>query len=160
MTRTTEHKQFRVFLEHTGETLLKKWPKKFFLPPSWCYFIAANPPKFDQVVHGALRLGVLTLSLPEYLMEFCKVTLTFESADETLWCDHLNESSLPVLSHGATCFSKFYKMKFANLLEICLWLHLAEKGLNMKGQRRVNIWNLLSSRRQKPRKSEKQSTYS
>ena len=26
----------------------------------------------------------LTLSLPEYLMEFCKVTLTFESADEIL----------------------------------------------------------------------------
>ena len=27
------------------------------------------------------------------------------------------------------CFSKFYWMKFANLLEICLWLHLAVKGL-------------------------------
>ena len=158
MTRTTKHKQFKVSLEHTGETLLKNWPKKFFLPSSWCYFIAANPPKFDQVVHGVLRLGVFTLSLPEYLMEFCKVTLTFESADEILWCDHLNESSLPVLSHGATCFPKFYKMKFANLLEICLWLHLEVKGLNMKGQRRVNIWNLLSSRRQKPWKSEKQST--
>ena len=34
-------------------------------------------------------------------MEFCKVTLTFESADEILWCDHSNESSLPVLTHGA-----------------------------------------------------------
>ena len=26
----------------------------------------------------------LTLSLPEYLMEVCKVTLTFESVDEIL----------------------------------------------------------------------------
>ena len=106
---------------------------------------------------------LLTLSLPEYLMECCKVTLTFESADQILWCDHSNgsslpalsygtiylgcssnfwvfgqnpmmwpsqnESSLPVLTHGAGCFSKFYKMKFANLLEICLWLRLAVKGL-------------------------------
>ena len=45
-------------------------------------------------------------------MEFCKVVLTFESVDETLWCDHSNESSLPVLTHGATCFSRFHKMKF------------------------------------------------
>ena len=28
-----------------------------------------------------------------------------------------------------TCFSKFYKMKFVNLVEICLWLHLVVKGL-------------------------------
>ena len=45
-------------------------------------------------------------------MEFCKVALTFESVDETLWCDHSNETSLPVLTHGATCFSKYYEMKF------------------------------------------------
>ena len=45
-------------------------------------------------------------------MEFCKVALTFESVDETLWCDHSNETSLPVLTHGATCFSKFHKMEF------------------------------------------------
>ena len=37
----------------------------------------------------------LTLSLPECLMEFCKVTLTFGSMDEILSCDHSNESSLP-----------------------------------------------------------------
>ena len=41
------------------------------------------------------------------------MTLTFESADEILLCDHSNESSLPVLTHGAICFSAFYKMKFA-----------------------------------------------
>ena len=50
----------------------------------------------------------LTLSLPECLMEFCKVTLTFEYAHEILRCDHSNESSLlSVLSHDAICFSKF-----------------------------------------------------
>ena len=51
--------------------------------------------------------SLLTLSLPEYLMEFCKVSLTFESVDPILWCDHSNETSLPVLSHDAICFSKF-----------------------------------------------------
>ena len=45
-------------------------------------------------------------------MEFCKVTLTFEHVDEILWSDHSNETSLPVLTHGATCFSRFHKMKF------------------------------------------------
>ena len=45
-------------------------------------------------------------------MQFCKVALTFESVDEILWCDHSNETSLPVLTHGATCFWKFHKMEF------------------------------------------------
>ena len=70
----------------------------------------------------------LTLSLPEYLVESCKVTLTFESVDEIVWCDHSNESSMPVLAHGAIYFSKFHKMKFGNLVEICFWLNLAVKG--------------------------------
>jgi len=30
----------------------------------------------------------LTLSFPESVMETFTVILTFESADETLWCDH------------------------------------------------------------------------
>ena len=72
---------------------------------------------------------ILTLSLPEYLMEFCKVTLTFESADEILWCDHSNESSLPVLALGAICFSKFHKIKFGHLSKISFWVNLAVKGL-------------------------------
>jgi len=45
-------------------------------------------------------------------MGFCKVALTFESVEETQWSDHSNETSLTVLTHGATCFSKFHKMKF------------------------------------------------
>ena len=36
-------------------------------------------------------------------METFKVVLTFESVDETLWCDHSNEISLIVLSHGTIC---------------------------------------------------------
>ena len=31
-----------------------------------------------------IKTLILTLSLPECLMEFCKVTLTFESMDEIL----------------------------------------------------------------------------
>ena len=37
------------------------------------------------------------------------MVLTFESVDEMLWCDHSDETSLPVLSLGTICFSKFYK---------------------------------------------------
>ena len=58
-----------------------------------------------------------------------KVVLTFECVDEILWCDHSKKSSLPVLLHGAICFLKFDKMKFGHLVEICLWLNLAVKGL-------------------------------
>ena len=51
--------------------------------------------------------GYLTFSLPECLIEFCEVTLTFEFVDEILRYDHSNENSLPVLSHDAICLSKF-----------------------------------------------------
>ena len=68
-------------------------------------------------------------------MEFCKVTLNFESVHEILRCDHSNESSLPVLSHDAIYFSQFWKMKFENLVETCLWLHLAVKGLKSQHDR-------------------------
>ena len=33
------------------------------------------------------------------------MTLTFESVDKILCCYHSNGSSLPVLTHGAVCFS-------------------------------------------------------
>ena len=33
-------------------------------------------------------------------METFKVVLIFESVDEILWCDHSNETSSAVLSHG------------------------------------------------------------
>ena len=45
------------------------------------------------------------------IMETCSVVLTFESVEEILWCDHLNETSPAVLLHGTICFSIFYKTK-------------------------------------------------
>ena len=39
-----------------------------------------------------------------------KMVLTFESVDEILWCDHSNETSSAVLSHGTiylVCSSNF-----------------------------------------------------
>ena len=44
-----------------------------------------------------------------------KVILTSESVDETLPCDHSNEISSTVISHGTIYIYVFYKMKF----EIC-----------------------------------------
>ena len=73
----------------------------------------------------------LTLSLPECLMEFCKVT--FQSADEILWCDHSNESSLPVLAHDAICFSKFHKVKFGNLLSVKFGSEKVNKEKKIRG---------------------------
>ena len=64
--------------------------------------------KFKKKVSITALVGITLL--PEYLMEFCKATLTFESADEILWCAHSNESSLPVFSHGAICFSICFEM--------------------------------------------------
>ena len=89
---------------------------------SWNY-----PISWWITVLKVLQLS-LTLSLPEYLMEFCKVTLTFESVDKLLWCDHSNERSLPVLTHDTICFSKFHKVK---LVKICFLLNLAVKELNL-----------------------------
>ena len=57
------------------------------------------------------------------------MTLTFASVDKILWCDNSDESSPPVLAHGPIFFSKFHKMKFRPLVEICFWLNLAVKGL-------------------------------
>ena len=63
-------------------------------------------------------------------MEFCKVALTFESVDEILWCDHSNETSQSVLSHGATCFSTFYKMKFGIFYQILPLATFGSEGLS------------------------------
>ena len=51
-------------------------------------------------------------------METCSVVLTFESVDETLWCDHSNETSSAVLLHGTICFSIVYRMEFEIFLKI------------------------------------------
>ena len=65
-------------------------------------------------------------------MEFCKVALTFESEDETLWSDHSNETSLSVLTHGVTCFSKFYKMKFGIFCRILPLATFGSERVNAK----------------------------
>jgi len=38
-------------------------------------------------------------------MEASNASLTFESVDEILWCDHSTETSSAVLSLGTVCFS-------------------------------------------------------
>ena len=45
----------------------------------------------DQII---LSCQHLTLSLPESNLESINVALTFESVDETLVCDHSNETEL------------------------------------------------------------------
>ena len=57
--------------------------------------------------------------------ELCKVALTFESVDKILYdvTIQMKALSLPVLSHGTICFSKFYKMKLGNFCAICLFGH-------------------------------------
>ena len=45
-----------------------------------------------------------------------KVVLTFELVDETLWCDHSNETSLAELLHSTIYFSGFYNKKFQFLV--------------------------------------------
>ena len=50
-------------------------------------------------------------------MESSKISpLTFDSMDKILWCDHLNETSLVVLSNSTVCFPALYKMKFGILV--------------------------------------------
>jgi len=45
------------------------------------------------------------------------VVITFESVDEILWCDHSNETSSAVLSHGTICFLVFYQTEIGICLE-------------------------------------------
>ena len=47
-----------------------------------------------------------------------KVVLTFESVDEILQCDHSNETSSTVLSHGTIYIQVFNTMKLAICLEV------------------------------------------
>ena len=42
-----------------------------------------------------------------------------------------NETSPPVLTRGAICFSKFHKMEFRNLVEICFLVNLTVNGLRV-----------------------------
>ena len=64
-------------------------------------------------------------------METCNVvSLTFESVDEILWCDHSNEISSAVLLYGTICFLIFNKMKFSLFtVEFLFSALLGVKGL-------------------------------
>ena len=73
---------------------------------------------------------LLTLWLPECLMEFCKVTLSFESVNRILIDVTIQIKSLCLYLHMMlVVFSTFYKMKFG---QICFSLNLAVKGLRDK----------------------------
>jgi len=50
-----------------------------------------------------------------------KVTLTFESVDEILCCDHSYETSSSVFSHGAIYILVYYKRKFGFSLNFGFW---------------------------------------
>ena len=65
----------------------------------------------------------------EYKMASGKVALTFESVDEILMCNHSNDTSLLVLSHGTICSSTFHKIKFGNFANCWLCWLLAVKEL-------------------------------
>ena len=57
-----------------------------------------------------------------------KVILTFKSVDETLVCDHSNESYWAILSSGAVCFWQFCKMKFKIFPQFWTWFSCEWKG--------------------------------
>ena len=65
-------------------------------------------------------------------METCNVVVSFESVDEILWCDHSNEISFTVLSHGTICWAGFEKLKIVSFLEFLFWSLLGVKGLKVK----------------------------
>ena len=83
---------------------------------------AASPPpppvrSLQKRPYGRLK-GQLTLSLPEWMLEFLKVVLTFESVDKILWCDHSNETPSACTFKWPYLFSKFFKTKFGNFCSI------------------------------------------
>ena len=51
------------------------------------------------------------------------VVLTFESVDEILLCDHSNETSSAVFSHGTTVFVLYVVLTFESVDEIVLCGH-------------------------------------
>ena len=50
-------------------------------------------------------------------METGDVALTYEFVDKIPLCDHSNEISFTVLSHGAICLAGFEKLKILIFLE-------------------------------------------
>ena len=48
-------------------------------------------------------------------METFQVFLTFEFVDEILWCDHSNETSSAVLSHGTILYLSIFQNEMWDL---------------------------------------------
>ena len=75
---------------------------------TWNYVTSPHDQYLETAILDFLHFNP---SPPDCFMEFCKLTLTFESVDEILWCDHSNETSSAVLSHGTiylVCSSNFW----------------------------------------------------
>ena len=78
--------------------------------------------------------------MPECLIEFCRVTLTFESVDKILWrhCDHSNQSSLPACTF--TWYYLFLKMLGNEIWKFGRNLPLATFGKErVKNNRKTKI---------------------
>ena len=69
---------------------------------------------FIQFIQGNSSLNPFTLRVS---YGDINVILTSESVDEILQCDHSNDSSSAVLSHGTIYVLVFYKMNFGICLE-------------------------------------------
>ena len=70
--------------------------------------ITSHGSRYNIYLKAKCRLFLNNSFTPERMIY--EVVLTFESADEIRWCDHLNEISLAVLSHGTVylvCSSNF-----------------------------------------------------
>ena len=64
------------------------------------------------------------------MMKSPKVSLiTFQSVDDIIWCDHLNETFFAVLWSGVICFLAFYETKWVNVVGFWLWPLLGAKWL-------------------------------
>lgn len=72
----------------------------------------------------------LTLSLPESMMETCKLVVNFESVHEIPWCDHSIEISFTVLSHGIICLATA-RSERVNILAWKIWqlIHSVNQSL-------------------------------
>ena len=71
--------------------------------------IKSHGSRYNIYLKAKCRLFLNNSFTPERMIY--EVVLTFESADEIRWCDHLNEISLAVLSHGTVylvCSSNFW----------------------------------------------------
>ena len=81
-------------------------PYKMLLTTPWeCVVLT-----FESVLVWPLKRNPFSSTLRWYYL-FRMYNLTFESVDEILWCDHLNDTSSAVLSHCTiylVCSSTFW----------------------------------------------------